>query len=278
MQKVSKQSLAMLALSILLAISIALTFTFAALNASKTATGTITFSGDASVAWTGSGLEFAGTDNVTFKLNNTHFDFTTSAGKVSAQLNEAAKTAMESIKVTFTNDSAVGMTWTLDFNVTGANNAVFTTTQTKTGTLAAKTDAATDLNCSKKLSAFPNEFIISSGIVVFSFDKQLKKKLWLYTCAALLNIFFADSSFADLMMISFKDKSAYFVPSDKSFKFFIYVAKCFPWWKLMVRSDIYGSKSFVEKGNGNWFNEYIIKSPFYHFVCVYKKNNRIFCK
>ena len=44
MQKVSKQSLAMIALSILLAISIALTFTFAALQDSKTATGTITFS------------------------------------------------------------------------------------------------------------------------------------------------------------------------------------------------------------------------------------------
>ena len=43
MQKVSKQSLAMLALSILLAISIALTFTFAATNTSKTATGTISF-------------------------------------------------------------------------------------------------------------------------------------------------------------------------------------------------------------------------------------------
>ena len=49
MQKVSKQSLAMIALSILLAISIALTFTFAALSDQKTATGTITFSGDVSI-------------------------------------------------------------------------------------------------------------------------------------------------------------------------------------------------------------------------------------
>ncbi len=56
MQKVSKQSLAMIALSILLAISIALTFTFAALQDRKTATGTITFSGDASVTWSGTGL------------------------------------------------------------------------------------------------------------------------------------------------------------------------------------------------------------------------------
>ena len=53
MQKVSKQSLAMIALSILLAISIALTFTFAALSASKTATGTITFSGNVTVTYNG---------------------------------------------------------------------------------------------------------------------------------------------------------------------------------------------------------------------------------
>ena len=53
MQKVSKQSLAMLALSILLAISIALTFTFAALSGSKKATGTITFSGGFSITTTG---------------------------------------------------------------------------------------------------------------------------------------------------------------------------------------------------------------------------------
>ena len=45
MQKVSKQSLAMIALSILLAISIALTFTLATLSDTKTAKGTITFNG-----------------------------------------------------------------------------------------------------------------------------------------------------------------------------------------------------------------------------------------
>ncbi len=53
MQKVSKQSLAMLALSILLAISIALTFTFAALQDSKTATGTITFQGGVGLVYDG---------------------------------------------------------------------------------------------------------------------------------------------------------------------------------------------------------------------------------
>ena len=49
MQKVSKQSLAMLALSILLAISIALTFTFAGLTAQKTASGEITFQGNVAI-------------------------------------------------------------------------------------------------------------------------------------------------------------------------------------------------------------------------------------
>ncbi len=53
MQKVSKQSLAMIALSILLAISIALTFTFAALSESSTASGTITFSGNVTVKYGG---------------------------------------------------------------------------------------------------------------------------------------------------------------------------------------------------------------------------------
>ncbi len=57
MQKVSKQSLAMIALSILLAISIALTFTFAALSGKSTAKGTITFSGNVTVQYDGSTTE-----------------------------------------------------------------------------------------------------------------------------------------------------------------------------------------------------------------------------
>ena len=57
MQKVSKQSLAMLALSILLAISIALTFTFAALADKKTATGTISFTGNVALLVGATGSE-----------------------------------------------------------------------------------------------------------------------------------------------------------------------------------------------------------------------------
>ena len=66
MQKVSKQSLAMIALSILLAISIALTMTFAALSQTKHATGTITFTGNYSITMTGV-ENAAAADDWTFK-------------------------------------------------------------------------------------------------------------------------------------------------------------------------------------------------------------------
>ncbi len=69
MQKVSKQSLAMIALSILLAISIALTMTFAALQSSKTANGTISFSGDVAIEFgTGFTTEDSG---ATYKIDLT---------------------------------------------------------------------------------------------------------------------------------------------------------------------------------------------------------------
>ena len=92
MQKVSKQSLAMLALSILLAISIALTFTFAALTDSRKATGTITFSSGGTVAWTGNsqsdtiGVTASGND-VVFTL--TEADFTISEDGKTATLNKS---------------------------------------------------------------------------------------------------------------------------------------------------------------------------------------------
>ncbi len=58
MQKISRKSLAVVALSVLLAISMALTFTFAALKDSETATGTITFAG----GFTLTANSFGGTD------------------------------------------------------------------------------------------------------------------------------------------------------------------------------------------------------------------------
>ena len=71
MQKVSKQSLAMIALSILLAISIALTFTFAALSDKKTATGTITFSGGVGLIY--DGVTDAANIDITISYDGTNY-------------------------------------------------------------------------------------------------------------------------------------------------------------------------------------------------------------
>ena len=115
MQKTSKQGLTILALSILLAISFALTITFASFRVTESANGTVTFTGDVSVAWTdnASGLNFIGTGTAgcEFTLNETHFQY--DAEMTTATLNESARKALEKIKVTFTNNSKLNMTWTI---------------------------------------------------------------------------------------------------------------------------------------------------------------------
>ncbi len=70
MQKVSKQSLAMIALSILLAISIALTFTFAALSAQKEITGTIQFSGGKAIVLNGAADDATYTFNIAYTVGD----------------------------------------------------------------------------------------------------------------------------------------------------------------------------------------------------------------
>ena len=104
MQKVSKQSLAMIALSILLAISIALTFTFAGLSASNTASGTITFQGDATVVWSYTG-EIVGKyeqkdGSITVKLSEADFDLLADG---SASLKDTTKREFEYVSVSITN-------------------------------------------------------------------------------------------------------------------------------------------------------------------------------
>ena len=93
MQKVSKQSLAMLALSILLAISIALTFTFAALADKKTATGTISFTGNVALLVGATGSE-AGS-NYEFNITNATDEdsVNTELAKVSFKLSETSQAA-----------------------------------------------------------------------------------------------------------------------------------------------------------------------------------------
>ena len=113
MQKVSKQSLAMLALSILLAISIALTFTFAAASTTKTATGTITFNGEF-------GLIYDGLTNN--DVNDIAFTITFSAGAptiatsatsggtldgVALKMSSTSKTATVTAKIEFKNSAGV---------------------------------------------------------------------------------------------------------------------------------------------------------------------------
>ena len=141
MQKVSKQSLAMIALSILLAISIALTFTFAALQGSKKATGTITFSEGGSVTWaTTSDVTADGeAGNVKFAL--TEADFTIDAGGTSATLTKT----FEGAKVTFSNKADKTMFYRV---VVTANGVTMTgAVGTANATIASKgADVSIDLN------------------------------------------------------------------------------------------------------------------------------------
>ena len=98
MQKVSKQSLAMIALSILLAISIALTFTFAAI-AGKTdkATGTITFSGASALLINNEESDY--TFTITFDGTGTPSVSTTGFDTVAVSL--AASSTTSNVAATF---------------------------------------------------------------------------------------------------------------------------------------------------------------------------------
>ena len=100
MQKqVSKQSLAVLALSILLAISMALTATFAGFTASESATGTITFT-ESNVQ-----ITFSGWEGGALTLGNTDFEVAdATAGTV--KLNADAIDKIEALKVSVSGAEA----------------------------------------------------------------------------------------------------------------------------------------------------------------------------
>lgn len=152
MQKTSKQGLAILALSILLAISFALTITFASFRVTESATGTVTFTGDVSVAWTdnGSGLTFVGTGDAgcSFTLNETHFQY--DAEMTTATLNQTARDALAKIQVTFTNKSALTMAWTVALdNETASQGLVVDLAENLTGDVAAKSGG---INGTKELT------------------------------------------------------------------------------------------------------------------------------
>ena len=116
MQKVSKQSLAMIALSILLAISIALTFTFAALTATRTATGTITLSGTVSVEWSYTGNDYVKIDDgkgASINLTDGDFDFNLRDNKTVATLKSTVYAELSKLSVKITNGASSSLVWAI---------------------------------------------------------------------------------------------------------------------------------------------------------------------
>ena len=143
MQKVSRQSLAMLALSILLAISIALTLTFAALSDSKTATGTITFSGNVALELTG----FDGSEpTYTFTIDNPTDASAINSALANYQfaLASTSQNAYISVKIVITGQT--GITFAQTNQPTGYNAATgdsFATGYTWMSTAAFAADSST---------------------------------------------------------------------------------------------------------------------------------------
>ena len=152
MQKVSKQSLAMLALSILLAISIALTFTFAGLTNSKTAQGTITFDGNVAIVLGGT---FAPGDVKDYKLtlavsDNGEIDLS------GATIGLAADSTAAYVKVTvaaLTGDNATSGAVVMEADLTADG---WTTLTGTTFTSEAKLSAGDSINLGDLISITVN--------------------------------------------------------------------------------------------------------------------------
>ena len=157
MQKVSKQSLAMIALSILLAISIALTFTFAALSDSKKATGTITFSGNATVTWATTNANTTkyavSGGEITITLSEADFTFEADG---SAKITAAALAEFEKVTVTIKNDANSA----LKYKITTANNAGAKMTVTNVDVPAT---AITKSEVTKKLSEIITNIVVADA-------------------------------------------------------------------------------------------------------------------
>ena len=171
MQKVSKQSLAMIALSILLAISIALTFTFAALSATGTATGNITFGGDATVKWTQRGNEldkYAVSDgSITITLTEADFDFKPDG---SASLSGTTKGEFGNVTVTIENTAASNLNYkisksSIDNKMT-VSSTTFSSTIMKSSGAINKTlsEIVTDIEITNAEDAKELRFVITAEI------------------------------------------------------------------------------------------------------------------
>ena len=156
MQKVSKQSLAMLALSILLAISIALTFTFAALSDQRKATGSITFSGNVAITYDSSATD--GTITLTADYVDSEFDITDKEFGITgsdAYVTIQVKVTDASVTVTLPSSLSLG-SQTLE-------NATTTITAGQTATFT----------CSEKLTVGSGLNIALTDIITkISFDAE----------------------------------------------------------------------------------------------------------
>ena len=168
MQKVSKQSLAMIALSILLAISIALTFTFAAAQDTKTATGTITFSGTGALLLDG----FAGTGEAGT------FTITVSNGSILNYLGTENKSSLSDLKFGLASTSAPAYV-KVAISVKGNNIGLGDSTKCVNATLKSN------------VAALGTADTIEGGSAYTCTDKQEAGKTW--TVADLID-FAADST------------------------------------------------------------------------------------
>ena len=155
MQKVSKQSLAMIALSILLAISIALTFTFAVAQSTKTAKGTITFSGDKYVSLTSSGTDavIGSEGNATITFAQTDFILTQQAdGTVKAESKSSALDKIKQVKINFSNATGTKAAIAVTDTTGGTGNIIKLTIVTPTTTEVAAGASVTNLTLGDYIS------------------------------------------------------------------------------------------------------------------------------
>ena len=168
MQKVSKQSLAMIALSILLAISIALTVTFAAMQDSKTATGTITFTGGASVAWNLNDANTAYANvsdgNLTITLDNDDFDFADNSGTTKATLKGTVWTELQKITLTITNTSSTSLNYKVSLTSDGTGiTENFTSTQIQGSLTNATGDDSNGVVNKNFTDIFTSAFVVDNA-------------------------------------------------------------------------------------------------------------------
>ena len=165
MQKISRKSLAVVALSVLLAISMALTFTFAALNAEqRTATGTITFAGGLTITLApGEGVN--GTNGITIAssgqdltitITDAAFEYSTDKFVLTA----AAKADLAKATVTITSATEKTFYW----------DAALTDTAGETSTVKAGAEIGNDkestdgAEVSKTLADFISDIEITGAV------------------------------------------------------------------------------------------------------------------